>query len=351
MSVANLTTSPSLASALGQRYPDLRNQWNRKAESLALVPKKAGFAINAAFDIGVGGAAAGTVAEGADIVTGQYLQDGFVPATLSWGIYQSGFGLSHLAMAAAASSGGSAPGALVDIVGQQVIGCLTALGSKLNVDLLLGNGTGENAAQNIVGLTGGALPVAGQTYATVAVNSQALWASNVLANGGVARPLTVDLLNSAERLQYVRSGMRGDFIICSPGVYQKYAALFTPNQRINSNTSVAVLGTGAQAYEFMGMPIVRDKDLTEGNMIFMNSSCLELQYLPPSSWASVDAAASARYSAMSSQGDFMDSLGLPISMYSVAKTGGASKFFFEIMCQLVVKRPNAFVLIQDLSTT
>src|SRR5574343_362934 len=231
--------------------------------------------------------------------------------------------------------------AVSDIFQERLYDSITALISQINRDVLTGTGTGGSGQQNIVGFLGGALPVAGNTYANIAVNTYPLWSSNVLANGGVSRPLTVDLLNAGDRAQFTAAGVKADLLIGDVGTYQKYASLFEALRRVNGDGSKQSYGTGANELEFMGSPFIRDKDLTLGNVLMLDLSNVEFRYLPMAEDSMQTATRAQLMMGISSNGTDSSPVNIPVRIWSNPKTADTTSLTVNIYCQLVVSRTNA----------
>lgn len=252
-----------VSNALSQTFEkELARQFNRATVLASIVPAKAGGGKNAAWDTAFSGATAATVAEGADVSGGEYASDVNVPAVLDWAHYRSSFSVTETEIDAAASSVGI-PTALEDIFGERINGSMTKLAALVNSDMFSGTGTDGSGNKTIVGLYGGSCDATG-IYATINRATYSEWAGNVLANGSVARPLTTDLLATAEASIFTRSGKDFDFIIASPGVCRKYEALFQSLQRVSiDGVRGQTFGQGAQSrlestgMFYKGRPILR----------------------------------------------------------------------------------------------
>lgn len=338
-----------IINALPAQFLDFSRVWNRSAVFVSQLSIKPGRGGKCAFDVNVGGASANSYAEGADVSSGELLNDTIVPATLDWGHYRTGFAMTDTQIDAAASALGS-PSEVMGIFGERLFDSVAALLSKINQDCISGDGTDGSSNPTCVGILGGALPVAGETYANIAVNTYTGWGSNVLHNAGVARPLTVDLLNAGDKAQFTASGQRASALITDPGVYQKYAGMFESLRRVNGAGSQSSYGTGASSLEFMGSPLVRDKDFTAGHLVMADMSQLELRYLPYTSDSSRSAVSAQLMVGFGSDGQNQVSTGLPVRVYALPKAGDSTKFVVEARVQLVNKRPNAHAWIKDIAT-
>lgn len=347
--MATATLSDIINSLPVQFHERLSRTWNRSATFLSQIPIVAGRGGACAFNVNVGGSTASSAPEGQVInVSSQSTFDTIVPASLPWAQYNTVFSLTDLEMLAANSSLGGTT-AVMDIFEERLFDSITSLISRINSDLF--SGTGNDGNQTIVGFLGGALPVAGQTYANLAVNTYPSWSSNVLANGGVARGLSVDLLNAGDKAQFVAANTSANLIMADASSYQKYAGLFESLRRVNGDTSKQRYGTGASALEFMNAKFDRDKDMPAGNVLMLDTTQFELRYLPWTEDTNQSAVKAQIMVGMGSNGDNSTPVGLPVRVWALPKVGGLTSFAVDIYCQLVVRRPNAQVLISDIATS
>ena len=90
--------------------------------------------------------------------------------------------------------------------GERVLNAHHKLCSRVNVDIFTGTGDLDAAGvPTLVGLYGGPMIATG-AYATIDRGQFPEWAGNVLANGGVARPLTLDLMAQLEQNVFTACG-------------------------------------------------------------------------------------------------------------------------------------------------
>lgn len=343
----------NVANALSQRFASkLAIQFNRSTVTGQIIPTEPGYGKNVAWDVLMNGAelangGVGSYAEGTDVVSGDFAQDVALPAVLSWASYRQAFAMTELELDAAGSSQGSAE-ALIRLLDTRVMGSVTALASKVNSDLLVGDGSDASTNQTIVGLLGGSLDATG-TYAGLDRGTYPLWSGNVMANGGVARALTTDLMEQMLVNIYVASGTRPDVIICSPNVKRKYKSLLEPLRRL----AEPVYKTSAEAAVFSGMDIFEDKDLVEsggkGTMIFLNRQHVSKVFLPVNSMSDSDGSGAKSMEGYGSNGEDKQSLSVPFRIVPLAKTGDYVKFMVKCVLQLKVNRPNAHGYISDIA--
>jgi hypothetical protein len=347
----------SINSALSQIFaPDLSRQWNRSAITAALVPAKAGGGKNAAWDVEFSGATATTVAEGSDVAGGEYNSDVNQPAILSWAHYRSSFQISETELDAAASSVGI-PQALQDLFGDRVFGAGAKIARAINVDMISATGVDGSSNPTIVGLLGGALDATG-TYAGLARGTFTEWAGNVLSNGGVARPLTLDLLAQMDANIFTASREPWTHLLVSAGVLRKYEGLFEPNRRLMGGGNAAGLpsyGSGAQFDASMqvdawykGRPVMRDPSIPAGYCIFHNANQVQAKFLPRV-LTPQDAVIAQMLGLKGSSGSVTDVTSIPARIAVLAKTGDSIKVSLKTTLQMLVRRPNSMGYIKDIS--
>lgn len=348
--MAGLDVLANVSNALSQKFASkISKNWNRQAILAAKLPTEAGFGKNVAWDAGFSGASANSYAEGADVQNSELNVDAFVPATLSWGHYRSAFQVSETEFDAAATSSGSAD-ALVRLFDTRVMGSVEKLASKINLDLWTGTGVDGSSNPNIVGLQGGALEASG-IYANVNRATYSEWAGNVLSNGGVARPLTIDLMEQMDANIFSASSMKPDMIICDPATFRKYKGIFEPLRRVEGESVMKYDTSMYSEVFFQGLPIFRDKDCPAGTMAFLNSSQCAKVFLPISDMSEEDVFKSDIVEGSGGSGDEVTPTGLPFRIVPLAKNGDSLKFMVKCVLNLKVVRPNCMGYIKDISIT
>jgi hypothetical protein len=220
----------SINSALSQIFAEpLARQWNRSTILLNRLMAKGdigdGKGKNVAFDVEFTGNQASTVAEGSDVQPNEFQSDVNMPAVLPWAHYRSSFQISETEFDAARSSLGT-PAALQDLFGDRILGAGAQIARKIENDVFQGTGVDASGNPTIIGIFGGALVTSGG-YAGINAGTWTEWQTNILANGGVARTLTVDLLDQADALIFTASSEPWDLITTSAGVSRKYGGFFT----------------------------------------------------------------------------------------------------------------------------
>lgn len=343
----------SISNALAQVFaPKLERQWNRSAVTAQLVAAAAGTVAgagkNVAWDVAFSGATAGTVAEGADVSDSEYASDVNVPAVMQWATYRSNFKVTETELDAAATSMGSAS-ALIDLFGERILSGGEKMARVINVDMISGTGVDGSGNPAIVGFLGGALETTG-TYAGLARGTFSEWAGNVDSNGGVLRPLSLDLLYKMDQNIFTASMEEATHLLVSPGIYRKYAGLFESNVRLLRNDGESKpMGSGASELFWRGLPVIRDPNIPAGTVLFFNARHVSAKYLPRLQ-SPQDAVVQRMTELVGGNGDSVKNVtGVPARLAILAKTGDSVKVSMKTVLQMCVKRPNALGYISDLS--
>lgn len=362
-----IDVSSDVATALSQRFEsDIKRQYNRLTALAAALRSEGavqGNAKNVAFDVVLGdsyngfGQTANAFNEATAMAAGEFTTDTIAPAILPWGLYRNGFSISDHELDIAFVSGGSATAASVGMLRERILSATSKLASQENVDLWSGTGTASAGlyvgAPNIIGLFGGALAASG-SYAGISTTNYPSWASNVLANGGVARPLTFDLMAQLETLIFNACGEKPNLIVCSSNVWRKYSALFEPLRRFNDQENK--YDTSVDELSWRGIRIIRDKDAPEvsgsGSMVFLNTEHITKVFLPPSELSRSDVWKVQDDSLKGTNGNKQVSdASVPVRIIPLARTGDYMNFMVKSTVQLKVTRRNALGVIQDISIT
>jgi hypothetical protein len=347
---------PALSQTFSKR---LVKVWNRQALTAGILTVEdeqgQGDAKQVAWDVAFSGATAASFAEGSDVAPSEFNQDPLVPAVLPFGQYRGAFKLSNLEINAASRSIANAA-ALGNLLGTRLEGTLTKIVSVINADILSGTGADGSGNPTIVGMIP-AMSASG-LYASISKTTYPEWAGNVLANGGVARPLTFDLMANAEANIFQASGLEPDAILTTAGIARKYEGMFETGKRtvndggspVNAyqgSTSVGVTGVKTNLY-WRGKPIVRDRNMPPGTLIMVNFGEMFLKPLPFNP-LSPDGVQVQQTALPSSNGAMSAPTGLACVVYPLARTGSAIPFVAEVYIQLKVARVNAHALVQDIS--
>jgi len=341
----------NISSALATTFaPEITRTWNRTAviaQNIKVVSGGGqGGGKQVAWDVEMDGASAAAFAEGSPIGAGELDFDPVVPATLPWGLYRAAFQLSNLEINAAAANMGNAR-ALEDIVGERYMGKTAKLLSQINADIFSGTGTDGSGNPNIVGLNT-ALAATG-SYAGINKATYSTWAGNVLGNGGVARPITMAVLAAGESLLFSASGFDPDFLMATTNTHATYESLFEATRRTVDSGQGPIpsyQGSTGRLY-WRGKPVIRDRQNTAGSLYMLNSEELELRVLPFQGAA--DGVMQVARQAESSNGKDTSGTGISVHCYPLGRVGSGIAFVVEIYIQLRVKRPNAHLMITDIT--
>jgi hypothetical protein len=343
-----METLAAVSAALSQTFEgDLQRQYNRLAVAASLIQAERGRGKNCAWDVEFSGAAADAVAEGSDIDDAEYTTDQPVPALLSWATYRQSFKISETEADAAASSLGT-PDALLDMFGERVLNAHHKLCSTVNVDIFNGVGVNQRGVPNLVGLYGGAIEPTG-LYAGISRQQFPEWSGNVLGNGGVPRPLTIDLMAQLEQNIFDACGEPPNLILASSGVLRKYENFFESVRRVVSDGRGPMdFGAGAANLFYKGIPVIRDRNGTRGRLAMLNTNYLRMKYLPHINPG--DALGHGDTKLVSSSGNAITmATDIPARIVLLAKTGDNIKASVKTTIQLCMKRPNANGYIADIS--
>ncbi len=345
----------SISAALSQIFaPELKRQWNRSAVTAAFVSATAGAGKNAAWDVEFGGATAATVAEGSDVLPGEFNSDVNQPAILPWAHYRSSFSITETELDAAASSTGI-PQALQDLFGDRVFGAAAKIARLINTDMFTGTGLDGSSNPTLVGFFGGAVDATG-VYGGLSRGTYPEWAGNVLSNGGIARPLTLDLLAQMDANIFTASREPWTCLITSAGVLRKYEGLFEPNRRLpGGGNAMPAYGSGAvndaqmqpDAW-YKGKPVFRDPSAPAGTCVFFNANNVKAKYLPRIATPQ-DAVMMRMLNLQGSSGSVTDVTSIPARIAVLAKTGDSVKVSIKTVLQMLVMRPNSFGIVRDIS--
>ena len=331
--------------------PEIYRQWNRTVvlgQRLNVVP---GSGKDCSWPVEFSGLTAEAATEGEDIDSTEYTNDTDDDAHLGWATYRSAFQVSEQAFDAAVTSGGD-PEILFDLFADKVMTHSATIAKKIESDLIVGTGTRTvrgNSVNTIVGLLGGALEASG-TYASIAISGAAEWASNVLSNGSVARPLTTELLAAAERAIFADSGagFRG-FLATTAAVADKYEGLW--GQRLQV-TPGGTADLGASNLLWRGREIVKVADMTAGHLVLVDPGEVEIRFLPFGQMTRREAVTfmeNVRKNAGTSDGRAFNLTNMPVRIALLGKTGDSLKCTLRSTVQLVVKRPNRLARIADIA--
>lgn len=340
----------TLTSALATLFEErIVMQINRAVVLANLLPISPGTGKNIQWLARFGSAQGSVIADGADVSV--YNSDSKVPAVLQYATYHDAFSITGKARAAAAAAGN--PQELVDLFGEEIEESVQRLALKIAVDTY----TGTGATDNINGLlsASGAAPAIGATgiYASVNRATYTQWASPMLSNGGVGRPLTIALMRGMRKDIYVASGEKPDLIITDPIQHEAYGNLLGQQRRYMQDVMLRgqaiKLDGGYQVLEFDGIPVVEDVNHPAGKMTFLNTRYVSYKQLPsPSDGLNMGKGSVGLHGTPEEQYGHC-AVKLSARVQPLAITGDALKFALFCYPQIQLKRPNTCGVIEDLS--
>jgi len=344
-------TFANIAAALATLFADrISTQINRSTVLLGLVPVGNGPGKNISWNVQFGSAVGTPIADGADVVT--FNNDDKIPATLDYATMHDAFSVTGKAMAAAANTRN--PTELEDLFGDELTDSVGRLAKGISQALY----TGTGVTDHIMGLcdpTSGALIDTG-IYANVNRATYPQWASNLDTNGGVPRALGFGVMRSMRTSIYVASGIMPDLIVTTPQLHGKYGDLFTSNRRYSQDvvlrgSKITLTGGYGALFFDETIPVVADVDCPAGEMLFLNTSLMNVAQLPDPSEA-----ISQAMGKVSVTGDAEEQFGAPSGKLTarinpLGRTGDKFKFQLINYPALRVKRCNAMGRITNLDYT
>lgn len=344
------TTFSSISSALATLLDDrVVSQINRATVLPQLLPtqRRPGkdFSWVAQFGTAVGAA----TADGADV--NAFNNDTKVPASLPYAIYTDPFAITGLALALARNTGN--PQDLVNLFGDEMADSVERLAVGIAGGIYTGTGTGS-ALMGLCDPTAGAILDTG-SYAGLSRSTYPQWAATVDGNGGTPRALSFALMRGMRSSIYIASGEQPDLIVTTPALFGKYGDLFGTNRHFVQDVYLRgqkiALDGGHQALLFDGIPVVQDVLCPAGEMLFLNTSRLEIRQPQDP-----DEAVTQSRGGIAVAGTPEEQFGQPTGkimarINPLGRTGDKYKFQLIAYLAFGAKRPNTLGRITDLDAT
>lgn len=338
-----------IAAALAVIFePKIIPQFNRSVVLAQLLPYEVGTAAQVNWDAEFGTENVDTsVADGADIV--DFDDDTPVKASLLYATAQQSFKVTGKARAGAAITGN--PAQLEDLFGEKLMGAATRLISGINRDLY----TGDGSADHLWGLYPAGVKAIGATgnYAGIDRNTYPRWAGVVRANGGNARPVTLQLMREMRQAIYESCGQSTDLIICSPTQHTKFGQLLGDGrhfiQDVYMRGQKIVLDPGYQALMFDGIPVIQDVACPNGIQIWINTNFVRLRQMPDAADIVNGSPGIMRLQGTPEMQFGEQMTGFYARINPLAKLGDHIKMQLILYPAIQVKRPNAQGVLADLA--
>jgi hypothetical protein len=295
-----------------------------------------------------------SIAEGADVTTFQ--DDDVVPAVLAWKDYSEAIALTGKVLSAARGSAGAGKGAseLSNLWAQKMLRAVNRLGKNLGRDFWSGPGTGTR----ILGLYGGSTLTSGAPlsnageYAGISRVTYPDWQSNVIANGGVGRALSFQLMRDTRREIYEACGEMPDVIFCDPTQHEKYGMLFNDQRRYVQEITIRgqkfVLDGGYRALEFDGIPIIADVNHPANTMTWLNTNYVKICSLNDQISEANRSPRMVQLQVMPEEQLMSGATPLMARLNPLAVDGDKYKIQMILYPQVKVERPNSCGVLADL---
>lgn len=342
-------TSASILPALPYLVgSELAQVVNEQANLLSDLTKKVcdtGASVN--WSMSSSGAVMNWHTSGADFVAGDYGTNTLRALTLSSGTANAGFKIDREALIKAKLSRN--PTAVADLFILRAMDSGSKLIAGLNYECW--NGTGTNGGKpSIVGLLGGAIGAG--SYAGLDSATDTLHQSTVIANAGVARALSIPLLQSAFRGTWLRSGAKPTVLWASPNTYDNYKSQFQSMVRVDSTAPFAY-NPQADQLSYEGVILKRDRDMPEANgkgvLVGLYEPDVTFEMFISSAWEEANMMGVKSGMAQSKvQGKVQGGV-VPVDMMQIQAQGDYVQYQMLLTCQLKVATRSKHFVISDIA--
>ena len=178
-------------------------------------------------------------------------------------------------------------GAFVRAIDSETKGLTRDMKKWLN-KMLWGDGTGSTGKE-VMGLAG--IVSATSTLQGLAPATYTWWKANILGNGGTARAITENLLQTGMDTTEINSDGEVKLIMTTHGVSRAYQALLTATRQYVNTMD---LKGGRKALSMNGKPLVVDKDAPTGKLFMLDTDALKIYELSDFDWMDQDGAILSR---------------------------------------------------------
>lgn len=250
-------------------------QYNRPSVTADLLRKEPGMGKNLAWDISVGTATGQVFTDGQAVTV--FNNDTELLASLAWTEYGDAFKITGRAEDAAQYSNTDLGRTWFFKMNQ----ARERAAQTYNNDLWSGDGTGGKHVGFLS--TAGGLDSSG-TYAAQDRGTYAQWAGIKLGNGGVARGISLSLIEYGLELVFNASGKTPTFGITTANIWRMLCELVDDQRRVNIAANVRgetlTMQLGYNAVEVNGIPVFKDIGMPAGNLVFFHEPSVAIEYLP-----------------------------------------------------------------------
>jgi len=330
-------------------------QYNRSIVSTNLIAKQVGMGKNLAWDVSVGTGTGQVFSDGQVVST--FNADTEVLATMAWAEYGDAFKITGLAEDASQFSKTQ----LGNLWMVKMMQARERAGKLINDDLWTGQGT--TGPQTLFGLTmgsNGPLSASG-TYANINRGTYSQFQGITLSNGGVHRAISLSLIEYAFEQVFNASGKIPTFGVTNSNTWRLLCELAGGERRVMQEVYVRGqklnISLGFNAVEINGVPVFKDISVPAGYLAFFSEDSIAFEYLPtnPSRVARGKIMATVPVAGLPQEQDMTGApagSGVPLvaNVIALPSQGNFESWMLDVTLGLKVPRPNAHVLISDITT-
>jgi hypothetical protein len=344
------TLNPALEQFIRSRVV---KQYNRSSVTTNLIQKRVGMGKNLAWDVSVG-TGTGQVFDDGQVVS-TFNADVEVLATLPWSEYGDAFKITGRAEDGAQFSQTQ----LAQTWTYKLMQTRERAAKLINDDVWTGDGSGS--PQKLYGLTmasNGPLSVSG-TYANVSRTTYPQFAGITLGNGGVARAVSLPLIEYGFEQVFNASGKIPTWGITTSNIWRLLCELAGGERRIMQEVYVRGqklnIALGFNAVEVNGVPVFKDISVPTGYLAFFSDDSIAIEYLPtaPARVARGKIMATCPLAGLPQEQEMVGApagsgVALVANVIALPSAGNFESWMLDATIGLAIDRPNANLLIKDL---